>query len=71
MGETDGRIGETQEGFVGTAIEMPNDSVLSCVETEEDSRYIVTTHTLYDYKGKRIKSKTDREIITKGIPVFL
>ena len=30
----------------GTAIDMPNDSVLSCVETEEDSRYIVTTQTL-------------------------
>ena len=54
----------------GTAIEMPNDSVLSCIETEEDSRYIVTTNTLYDYKGKRIKSKTDREIKPEEIYVW-
>ena len=49
---------------------MPNDSVLSCVETEEDSRYIVTTHTTYDYKGKRIKSQTDREIKPEEIYVW-
>ena len=54
----------------GTAIEMPNDSVLSCVETEEDSRYIVTTQTLYDYKGKRLKSKVDREIKPEEIYVW-
>ena len=54
----------------GTAIEMPNDSILSCVETEEDSRYIVTTHTTYDYKGKRINSKTEREIKPEEIYVW-
>ena len=54
----------------GTAIEMPNDSVITCIETEEDSRYIVTTHTLYDFKGKRIKSKTDREIKPEEIYVW-
>ena len=54
----------------GTAIEMPNDSILSCVETEEDARFIVTTQTLYDYKGKRLKSKVDREIKPEEIYVW-
>ena len=54
----------------GTAIEMPNDSLISVIETEEDSRFIVTTHTLYDYKGKRINSKVEKEIKPEEIYVW-